>query len=137
MARYVKDRGARSLSISPAIPATSPKENANTTPKNNGTATGPGDEFVYVPGTSGAGNQYPQNLSWDVSVSAAGTMAALIVNLEGSDDGFVTVATVDTINSLTGGTKSVANPGFQMYRSNIGTFTAAAGSPVVTSGITM
>lgn len=135
MAIYSKDRGARSLSISPAIPATSPKENANTTPKNNGTATGPGDEFRYVPDLCGAGAQFPSNLSWDVSVSAAGTLTALVVTLEGSNDGFITVSTIDTINAPAGGAKSVPNPGFSQYRLNCITFTVNTGAPVITGGI--
>lgn len=130
MARYSKDRLARSISIGPAIQATSPKENAATTPKNSGVGQGAGDEFVYVPLPSGGG-QYPANLSWDVSVVGGG--GALVVNLEGSSDGFVTVAVVDTINNPAGGAKSVANPGFAMYRGNITTWI----NGTVTVGISM
>lgn len=128
MATWSKDRNSRSLSISPAIPKTSPKENAGTSPSNLGVGTGPGDAFVYLPAPAGG---YPQNLSWDVSVTGGG--GALVVVLEGSDDGFVTKSVVDTIADPAGGTKSVPNPGFQAYRSNITTYT----NGTVVSGITL
>jgi hypothetical protein len=133
VATYSKDKAARSISIGAAIPASSPKENAGRTPANPGTTTGPGDVFVYIPAV-GQGYQYAPNLSWDVSV-AGGTMTALVVTLEGSNDNFTTVSTIDTSNSITGGARAVANPGFQAYRANIGTFTANVGSPVCTVGI--
>lgn len=144
MARFSKDRGSASQSIGAALAATSPKENAGiTAPTHNGSSTGgpngdgtgAGDSFVYVPGP-GSGFQFPPNLSWSVSV-AGGTMTALTVTLEGSNDGFTTTSTVDTQNSATGGTKAVANPGFREYRCNITTFTKNTGTPIVTALITM
>lgn len=128
MGRFSKDRNSRSISCGPAIPKTSPKENSGLVPANPGTQTGAGDEFVYLPAPAGG---YPQNLSWDVSVTGGG--GALVVVLEGSDDGFVTKSVVDTIADPAGGTKSVPNPGFQMYRGNITSWT----NGVVTVGITL
>lgn len=133
LARYSKDHAQRSISIGPAIPASSPNENANRTPANNGTVTGAGDEFAYVPET-GPGFEYPVNVAWDVSVSG-GTLSALVVALELSDDG-LNWTSVDTNNSVTGGRKVVSNTVPRFMRANITTFTQATGTPVVLVGIT-
>jgi len=134
MARYSKDHGARSISIGPAIAAGQPNENANTTPRNNGTATGPGDEFGVV-AEYGMGYAFPFNIGWDIAISG-GTMTALTVALEASDDG-VNWFQLDTNNSATGGRKVVANTIARFLRANITTFTANTGTPVVTVGITL
>lgn len=133
MSRWSKDRGRTSISIGPAIAATSPAENAGKTPANAGTGTGAGDEFLYIPG-EGQSFQYPVNIAWNVTISG-GTMTALTVNLEVSDDG-TNWSTLDTQNSATGGRKVVANTVVQYVRANIATFTANTGSPVVTVTIT-
>jgi|SRR5581483_1511449 len=135
MAVYVKDKSSRSISIGPTIPATSPKENANTTPRNSGAATGAGDEFIYIPHI-GQGYQYPVDIAWDVVVSAGGTLAALVVNLEVSDDDGTTWSTLDSNASPTGGRRVVSNTLAKRLRANIATFTINAGLPVVTVGIT-
>lgn len=138
MARYGKDRGARSISIGPAIPSTSPKENAGTTPKNSGVQTGAGDEFAYIPSTT----QYPLAVAWDVTVSG-GTLSALLVNLEVTDDDTSAApiwSTLDSNNVVTGGRQiatSTAHPNdlARLIRANIATYTVASGTPVVTVGI--
>ena len=134
MARYGKDRGQRAISIGPAIAAGQPNENANTTPKNSGQATGPGDEFAYIPG-GGNAFQYPPQVAWDVEVSG-GVLTALTVALEASDDG-VNFFQLDTQNSTTGGRKVVQNTIGRIFRGNITTYTVTSGTPVVTVGITI
>jgi hypothetical protein len=129
-----KDRGTRSLSISPAIAAGQPRENAGRIPVNAGTSTGPGDEFGYLP-SPGQGFQYPVQVAWDVTVSG-GTLSALTVALEVSDDG-TNWFQLDSQNSVTGGRKVVQNTvGGKILRANITTYTVATGTPVVTVGIT-
>jgi len=133
MSRYSKDRSTRSISIGPAIAAGQPNENANRTPANNGTVTGAGDEFVYVPGP-GQSFQFPVAISWDFSFSG-GTLTALVVTIEASNDG-VTWTVIDTDNTVVGKAKSIANAEFKMFRANITTFTASGGTPVVTVSLT-
>jgi hypothetical protein len=136
LASYSKDHGARSISIGPAIAATSVKENANTTPKNSGAATGAGDDFAYIP-EAGPGYEYPPQVAWDVRNTGTGTFTTLVVNLEVSDDDGTTWYTLDTNNSTTlPYRKVVANTVGRRFRLNIGTFTVATGSPVLEGGIT-
>lgn len=134
--RWSKDHAARSISIGPAIAAGTPFENAGTTPKNPGTATGAGDEFVYVPET-GPGFEYPPQVAWDVTFTG-GTFTALVVVLEASDDG-TNWFQLDTNNATgaAGYRRVVSNTLARMLRLNITTFTAASGSPVVTGGISI
>ncbi len=142
MPRYSKDRASRSLSIGPKLPLTSPKENAGVPCSNDGSATGgsggdgtgAGDEFLYIPGV-GQAFQMPPNMSWDVVITG-GTMTALTVLLEGSDDG-ANWTTIDTNTVVTGGTRVVANPGYQIYRARITVWTKNASAPVVSVGITI
>ena len=129
MSRYSKDRSTRSISIGPAIAAGQPNENANRTPANNGTVTGAGDEFVYVPGP-GQSFQFPVAISWDFTFSG-GTFTALAIAIEASNDG-VTWTSIDTDNTAVAKLKSIPNAEFKMFRANITTFTVASGSPVVT-----
>lgn len=129
MSRYSKDHSFASISIGPTLAAGLPNENTGLTPANPGTATGAGDEFAYVPET-GPGFEYPPQVAWSVTV-AGGTMTALTVNLEASDDG-VNWFTLDTNNTATGGRRVVSNTLAKLLRANIATFTANAGSPVVT-----
>lgn len=133
MARYSKDRSTRSISIGPAIAAGQPNENANTTPRNNGTATGPGDEFSYVPGP-GQSFQFPVAITWDFSFSG-GTFTALTVAIEASNDG-INWTQIDTDNTGTGKAKAIPNAEFKLFRANITTFTASGGAPVVTVALT-
>lgn len=132
MARFSKDHSNRSISIGPAIPASSPLENSNTTPANPGTRTGAGDEFAYVPET-GPGYEYPVNVAWDVLVSG-GTFTTLAVSLEFSDDG-TTWFSVDTATGQ--GRRVVSNQVPRFMRANITTFVTATGSPQVVVGITV
>jgi len=134
MARYSKDHGARSISIGPAIAASSGLENANTTPANNGTGTGAGDEFGYV-GEPGPGYQFPNQVAWDVVVGGTGSLSALTVLLEDSDDG-VNWNTLDTNANVTSSRRVIASTLARLLRARISLFTAASGSPVVTVGIT-
>jgi hypothetical protein len=121
------------VSIGPAIPATSPLENSARTPANPGTATGAGDEFVYIPET-GPGYEFPVNIAWDVTFTG-GTFTTLSVILEGSDDG-VNWFTISTAPLTAAGRQVVSNTVPRMMRANIQTFTVASGSPVVVVGIT-
>lgn len=133
MSRYSYDYGRPFVSIGPAIAATAPDVNANTTPNNPGNATGAGDEVAYVP-RAGGGNQFPQSLTWDYSWDT-GTFTALVINLEGSNDG-THWNQVDTNNATTTPqAKSVANKPYRYWRLNVGTFTVNSGNPVVTGRI--
>lgn len=135
MARYSKNRMFASRSTGAAPAAGTPYENAGVAAlANPGNATGPGDEFAYVPAGPGAGYQYPVQIAWAVSVSG-GTLSALVVNLEVSDDG-VTWVQLDTQNSVTGGRKVVQNTIGPFVRANIGTYTVATGTPIVQTTIT-
>lgn len=133
LTRYSKDHAQRSITIGPALGASSPNENANKTPANPGNATGAGDEFAYVPET-GPGFEYPVNVAWDWSVSG-GTLTAITIVLQFSDDG-VNWFTADTDSTVTGNRKVVSNQVPRFMRGNIAVFTVATGSPVVTMGIT-
>lgn len=136
MARYGKDRGGRSISISAAIPKTSPKENSGTTPANSGSATGPGDEFVVV-GAYESGCKLPSNLTWDYSMSG-GTLTAFTITLEGSTDG-VSWYTLDTgtVTTTAGESRNVSGLSYQMYRLNITVRTVNTGTPVTTGTISL
>lgn len=133
MSVYSKDHSRRSISIGPAIPATSPAENANTTPKNPGSATGPGDEFAYIP-EQGPGYQFPVDIAWDVTFTG-GTFTTLSVILEASDDEGANWFTISSAPLTAAGRQVISNTLARRLRGNIQTYTVASGTPIVTVGI--
>ena len=141
MARFAKDRGSSSISIGPAIPATSVKENAGRTPANPGNTTGAGDEFVVV-GQHGSGFKLPANVEWDYSMSG-GTLTALTITLEASNDadegGTAHWYTLDTgsVTTTAGESRNVSGVSYKCYRLNITTFTPNTGSPVIVGRIAL
>lgn len=134
MAVYSKDHSSRSISIGPAIPATSPKENAGRTPLNPGNATGPGDEFVYVP-EQGPGFQFNAQIAWDVTFTG-GTFTTLSVILEASDDDGANWFTISSAPLTAAGRQVIANTLGRRLRANISTYSVATGTPIVVVGIT-
>lgn len=137
MARYSHDLGSRFISVGGAIAAGLPNVNAGTTPKNNGTGTGPGDEIGI---TIDRQALLHSGYSWDCVVSG-GTLSALAANLEGSEDG-VNWFTVDQSGaaggiSATGGLQHVTNKPVRYLRVNVTTFTSSGGSPVAQFGISL
>lgn len=130
--RFSKDHAQRSISVGPTLGNTT-NENANRTPLNPGTTTGPGDEFLYVP-EAGPGYEYPVNVAWDYSFTG-GTFTALVVIIEFSDDG-VNWFQVDTSSATSATRKVITNQVPRFMRANVTTFTVATGSPVLTVGLT-
>lgn len=135
MARYSKDHSRRSISIGGAISSSSPLENANTTPANNGTVTGAGDEFAYVAGV-GKAYSYPPNITWDVRVRGSGSFTSFTVNFQASTNGS-DWDTIDTSTNVNGESRTVQNQAYSFFRGNIGALVVSSGSPSIEVGISI